>query len=233
MANSVFLSPRSIAIIGASDRDGSVGRAITSNIIREFTGKVYPVTPSREKVFDLPAFKSVLDVKASVDLAVIVTNNKLVCQVLKECGEKGIRGAIVVTSGFKEVDAAGREMEEEMARIARRYDIELVGPNCLGVMNLDPAIMLNATFLKFTPRSGDIALVSQSGAVCAALVENASAQGIGFSAIFSMGNKAVLGETEILGMLADHDATRVVVMYLEDITQGADFLKVCRDITGP
>ena len=231
MADSVFLSPRSIAVVGASDREGSVGRAITSNIIHYFTGSVYPVNPGRREVFGLPAVSSVADIVEPVDLAVVVTKNNLVCEVLEDCGRKGIRGAIVVTSGFGEVNEEGRRLEKEMADVARHHNIQVVGPNCLGVMNLDPAIMLNATFLKFTPRSGNIALVSQSGAVCAALVENAAAQGIGFSAIFSMGNKAVMGETEILDILADHAATRVIVMYLEDIADGAAFMRSCRRVT--
>ena len=231
MADSVFLSPRSIAIVGASDREGSVGRAITSNIIEHFTGTIFPVNPGRPEVFGLPTVKRVTDILEPVDLAVVVTKNNLVTQVLEDCGQKGIRGAIVVTSGFGEVDEEGRRLEKELRDVALRHDIQVVGPNCLGVMNLDPGVMLNATFLKFTPRSGDIALVSQSGAVCAALVENASAQGIGFSAIFSMGNKAVMGETEILEILADHEATRVIVMYLEDIGDGAAFMKACRYVT--
>lgn len=231
MADSVFLSPRSIAVVGASDREGSVGRAITSNIVQHFTGSVFPVNPGRREVFGLPAVDRVSDIVEPVDLAVVVTKNDLVCNVLEDCGRKGIRGAIVVTSGFGEVNEEGRRLEKEMTAVARRHNIQVVGPNCLGVMNLDPGIMLNATFLKFTPRSGDIALVSQSGAVCAALVENAAAQGIGFSAIFSMGNKAVMGETEILDILADHEASRVIVMYLEDIADGAAFMQACRRIT--
>ena len=231
MADSVFLSPRSIAIVGASDREGSVGRAITANIIEHFTGSIFPVNPGRPEVFGLPAVKRVTDILEPVDLAVVVTKNNLVTSVLEDCGAKGIRGAIVVTSGFGEVDEAGKRLEEELREVSIRMGIQVVGPNCLGVMNLDPAIMLNATFLKFTPRSGDIALVSQSGAVCAALVENAAAHGIGFSAIFSMGNKAVMGETEILEILADHEATRVIVMYLEDIGDGAAFMKTCRYVT--
>jgi len=217
--------------VGASDREGSVGRAITSNIVQHFTGSVFPVNPGRREVFGLPAVDTVSDIVQPVDLAVVVTKNDLVCDVLEDCGRKGIRGAIVVTSGFGEVNEEGRRLEKEMTAVARRHNIQVVGPNCLGVMNLDPGIMLNATFLKFTPRSGDIALVSQSGAVCAALVENAAAQGIGFSAIFSMGNKAVMGETEILDILADHEASHVIVMYLEDIADGAAFMQACRRIT--
>ncbi len=231
MADSVFLSPRSIAIIGASDKEGSVGRAITSNILNGYKGVVYPISPTRPKVFGKRAYKSVLEVPRAIDLAVVVTKNTVVPTVLEECGQKGIRGAIVVTAGFKEVDEAGRRLEQQLKDIADRHGIQVIGPNCLGVMNLDPKTMMNSTFLKITPRSGRIALVSQSGAICAALVEDASAQGIGFSAVVSMGNKADQTEIDVLRMLADHEQTRVIVMYLEDMGDGQEFLRVCRTIT--
>jgi 4-hydroxybutyryl-CoA synthetase (ADP-forming) len=231
VAESVFLSPKSIAIIGASDKRGSVGSTITSNIMNGFTGSVYPVSPSRETVFYKKAYKTVLDIPKPVDLAVIVIKNTLVANVLEECGKKKIKGVIIITAGFKEVDEEGAKREQELKDIAKKYKIQIIGPNCLGVMNLDPKTMMNSTFLKITPKSGQIALVSQSGAICAALAEDASAQGIGFSAVISMGNKAVLSEVDILKMLADHKQTKVIVMYLEDMGNGQEFLKVCKNIT--
>jgi len=231
VAESVFLSPKSIAIIGASDKRGSVGSTITSNIMNGFTGSVYPVSPSRETVFYKKAYKTVLDIPKPVDLAVIVIKNTLVANVLEECGKKKVKGVIIITAGFKEVDEEGAKREQELKDIAKKYKIQIIGPNCLGVMNLDPKTMMNSTFLKITPKSGQIALVSQSGAICAALAEDASAQGIGFSAVISMGNKAVLSEVDILKMLADHKQTKVIVMYLEDMGNGQEFLKVCKNIT--
>ena len=231
MAESVFLSPKSIAIIGASDKRGSVGSTITSNIMNGFTGNVYPVSPSRETVFYKKAYKTVLDIPKPVDLAVIVIKNTLVAHVLEECGKKKVKGVIIITAGFKEVDEEGAKREQELKDIAKKYKIQIIGPNCLGVMNLDPKTMMNSTFLKITPKSGQIALVSQSGAICAALAEDASAQGIGFSAVISMGNKAVLSEIDILKMLAAHKQTKVIVMYLEDMGNGQEFLKVCKNIT--
>jgi len=194
MSESVFLSPKSIAIVGASDKQGSVGRAITSNIMNGYIGTVYPISPTRETVFDLRAYKSVLDVPAPIDLAVVITKNTIVPVVLEECGKKKIKGAIVITAGFKEVDEEGKKLEQKLKDIATKYGVKVIGPNCLGVMNLEPKTMMNSTFLKITPKSGQIALVSQSGAICAALVEDASAQGIGFSAVVSMGNKADMTE---------------------------------------
>lgn len=231
MTDSLFLSPKSIAIIGASDKEGSVGRAITSNILKGYTGKIFPISPTRETVFDKKAYKSVLDVPDAIDLAVVVTKNDVVIPVIEECGKKGIRGAIVITAGFKEVDEEGAKLERKLAEISKQYNIRIIGPNCLGVMNLAPQTMMNSTFLKVTPKSGGIALVSQSGAICAALVEDASAQGIGFSAVISMGNKVDLNEVDMLKMLAEHDQTKVIVMYLEDMANGKEFLKVCKQIT--
>jgi len=231
MTESVFLSPKSIAVIGASDKQGSVGRAITSNIMNGYKGIVYPISPTRETVFDQKAYKSVLDVPGSIDLAVVITKNTIVPVVLEECGKKKIKGAIVITAGFKEVDEEGKKLEQKLKDIATKYGVKVIGPNCLGVMNLEPQTMMNSTFLKITPKSGKIALVSQSGAICAALVEDASAQGIGFSAVVSMGNKADMTEIDILKMLADHEQTKVIVMYLEDMGDGQEFLKVCKQIT--
>ena len=231
MTESVFLSPKSIAVIGASDKEGSVGRAITSNIMKGYKGTVYPISPTRNTVFDQQAYKSVLDVPNEVDLAVIITKNTIVPTVLEECGKKKIQGAIVITAGFKEVDEEGKKLEQQLKDIAKQYNLQIIGPNCLGVMNLDPQTMMNSTFLKITPKSGEIALVSQSGAICAALVEDASAQGIGFSAVVSMGNKADMTEIDVLKMLAEHEQTKVIVMYLEDMGNGQEFLKVCKDIT--
>ena len=231
MTDSVFLSPKSIAIIGASDKEGSVGRAITSNIMKGYKGTIYPISPTRETVFDKKAYKSVLDVPGKIDLAVVVTKNTIVPAVLEECGKKKLRGAIVITAGFKEVDEEGAKLEQKLKDIAKKYKLQIIGPNCLGVMNLEPKTMMNSTFLKITPKSGEIALISQSGAICAALVEDASAQGIGFSAVISMGNKADMSEIDMLKMLAEHKQTKVIVMYLEDMGNGQEFLKVCKDIT--
>jgi len=231
MTESVFLSPKSIAVIGASDKEGSVGRAITSNIMKGYKGTVFPISPSRDTVFDQKAYKSVLDVPEEIDLAVIITKNTIVPTVLEECGQKKIQGAVVITAGFKEVDEEGKKLEQQLKDISKKYNLRIIGPNCLGVMNLDPQTMMNSTFLKITPKSGEIALVSQSGAICAALVEDASAQGIGFSAVISMGNKADMTEIDILKMLAEHEQTKVIVMYLEDMGNGQEFLKVCKQIT--
>jgi len=226
----VFLSPSSIAVIGASEKPG-VGRAIFSNIQRGYKGKIYPVTPSNPTVFDLKAYKSVLDIPKDIDLAVIATPNKTVPSVMEEVGKKGIKGAIIVTAGFKEVDSDGAKLEKEVGEIGAKYGTRIIGPNCLGIMSLSPENMMNATFLKITPKHGGIALVSQSGAICAATVEDAIAQGIGFSKVVSMGNKVDMDENDVLELLAYDVETRVIVLYLEDIHDARRFMKIAKKTT--
>jgi 4-hydroxybutyrate---CoA ligase (ADP-forming) len=225
-----FLAPRSIAVIGASEKPG-VGKAIFSNIMNGYKGKIYPITPSNPTVFGLKAYKSVLDIKEEIDLAVVATPNKIVPAVMEEVGKKKIRGAIIVSAGFKETDEHGARLEREIASIGKKYGIRIIGPNCLGIMSLSQHNMMNATFLKITPDYGSIALVSQSGAICAATVEDAMAQGIGFSKVISMGNKVDMDENDILELLSEDPETKVIVMYLEDIHDGRRFMEISKKIT--
>ncbi|MGA7542880.1 MAG: acetate--CoA ligase family protein [Nitrososphaeraceae archaeon] len=225
-----FLAPRSIAVIGASEKPG-VGKAIFSNIMNGYKGKIYPITPSNPTIFGLKAYKSVLDIKEEIDLAVVATPNKIVPAVMEEVGKKKIRGAIIVSAGFKEADEHGARLEREIASIGKKYGIRIIGPNCLGIMSLSQHNMMNATFLKITPDYGSIALVSQSGAICAATVEDAMAQGIGFSKVISMGNKVDMDENDILELLSEDPETKVIVMYLEDIHDGRRFMEISKKIT--
>lgn len=229
-SNSVFLSPKSIAIIGASEKSG-IGKAIFSNIKSGYGGKIYPVTPSNEFIFGIKAYKNVLDVPDDIDLAVVATPNKIVPKVMEEVGMKKIKGAIIVSAGFKEVDEQGAMLEKEVAAICKKYGTRVIGPNCLGIMSLSKNNMMNATFLKITPKYGGIALVSQSGAICAATVEDAMAQGIGFSKVISMGNKIDVDENDILDLLCQDPETRVIIMYLEDIHDGRRFMETARKAT--
>jgi 4-hydroxybutyrate---CoA ligase (ADP-forming) len=228
--SNIFFNPHSIAVIGASERPG-VGKAIFSNIINGYKGKIYPITPSNPTVFGITAFKSVLDISEEIDLAVIATPNKIVPQVMEEIGKKKIKGVIIVSAGFKEVDESGAELENQIGEIGKKYGTRIIGPNCLGIMSLAQNSMMNATFLKITPNVGGIALVSQSGAICAATVEDAIAQGIGFSKVISMGNKVDMDENDILELLSEDNETRVIVMYLEDIHDGRRFMQIAKKIT--
>lgn len=230
MSNSIFFSPKSIAIIGASEKPG-VGKTIFYNIAKHFKGKIYPVTPSNPTVGGLTAYKNVLDIPDSVDLAVVAAPSKFTPSVMEEVGKKGIKGAIIVSAGFKEVDEAGAKLEREVGEIAKKYGIRVIGPNCLGIMSFSKDNIMNSTFLKVTPKYGNIALVSQSGAICAATVEDAEAQDIGFSKVISMGNKVDMDESDVLELLAKDEDTRVIVMYLEDIRNGKRFMEIAKEIT--
>lgn len=230
MSNSIFFSPKSIAIIGASEKPG-VGKTIFYNIAKHFKGKIYPVTPSNPTVGGLTAYKNVLDIPDSIDLAVVAAPSKFTPSVMEEVGKKRIKGAIIVSAGFKEVDEAGAKLEREVGEIAKKYGIKVIGPNCLGIMSFSKDNIMNSTFLKITPRYGNIALVSQSGAICAATVEDAEAQDIGFSKVISMGNKVDMDESDVLELLAEDEDTRVIVMYLEDIRNARRFMEIAKKIT--
>jgi 4-hydroxybutyrate---CoA ligase (ADP-forming) len=230
MSNSIFFSPKSIAIIGASEKPG-VGKTIFYNIAKHFKGKIYPVTPSNPTVGGLTAYKNVADIPDSVDLAVVAAPSKFTPAVMEEVGNKGIKGAIIVSAGFKEVDEAGAKLEREVGEIAKKYSIRVIGPNCLGIMSFSKDNIMNSTFLKVTPKYGNIALVSQSGAICAATVEDAEAQNIGFSKVISMGNKVDMDESDVLELLAEDEDTRVIVMYLEDIRNARRFMEIAKSIT--
>jgi 4-hydroxybutyryl-CoA synthetase (ADP-forming) len=230
MSNSIFFSPKSSAIIGASEKPG-VGKTIFYNIAKHFKGKIYPVTPSNPTVGGLTAYKNVLDIPDSIDLAVVAAPSKFTPSVMEEVGKKRIKGAIIVSAGFKEVDEAGAKLEREVGEIAKKYGIKVIGPNCLGIMSFSKDNIMNSTFLKITPRYGNIALVSQSGAICAATVEDAEAQNIGFSKVISMGNKVDMDESDVLELLAEDEDTRVIVMYLEDIRNARRFMEIAKKIT--
>jgi 4-hydroxybutyryl-CoA synthetase (ADP-forming) len=230
MSNSIFFSPKSIAIIGASEKPG-VGKTIFYNIAKHFKGEIYPVTPSNPTVGGLTAYKNVLDIPDSIDLAVVAAPSKFTPSVMEEVGKKRIKGAIIVSAGFKEVDEAGAKLEREVGEIAKKYGIKVIGPNCLGIMSFSKDNIMNSTFLKITPRYGNIALVSQSGAICAATVEDAEAQNIGFSKVISMGNKVDMDESDVLELLAEDEDTRVIVMYLEDIRNARRFMEIAKKIT--
>jgi 4-hydroxybutyrate---CoA ligase (ADP-forming) len=225
----VFLSPQSIAVIGASEK-GGVGNAIFSNIVNGYKGKIYPINPSSPTVLGIKAYKSVLDVPEDIDLAVVATPNRIVPAVMEDIGKKKIKGAIIVTAGFKEVDEEGAKLEKYIGSIAKSYGTRIIGPNCLGIMSLSESNIMNLTFLKITPMYGGIALLSQSGAICAATVEDAIEQGIGFSKVISMGNKVDMDENDILELLADDVETKVIVMYLEDIHDGRRFMEISKRI---
>ncbi|MEK9150087.1 MAG: CoA-binding protein, partial [Candidatus Desantisbacteria bacterium] len=229
--NFVF-SPRTVAIIGASTRENTVGRSIFTNMLLSgYTGIVYPVNPKARGILGVRAYHSVWDIPGEVDLAVIIVPSVAVPQVLEECGEKGVKAAIVITAGFKEVGEKGKELEKTVIEAAKKHSIPLVGPNCLGVINTDPEVGLNATFAASMPKPGNIAFISQSGALGVAALEYAYANNIGLSKFVSMGNKADLNENDMLEIIKDDPQTDVILLYIEDLSQPKRFIELAREIT--
>jgi len=229
---SIF-APQSVAVIGASSRAESVGRAVFGNVLHyDYTGVVYPVHPKARSIMGVRAYASVLEIPDPVDLAVIIVPSAGVAQVLQECGQKGIKGAIVITAGFKELGGEGVTKEAGVLDAARRSGIPLLGPNCLGIINTDPQVSLNASFSRLMPHPGNIALVSQSGAVGVAALEYAQAERIGLSKFVSVGNKADLNENDFLAYLLKDPQTDVILLYLEDLADPRKFFRLAQE-SGP
>jgi acetyl coenzyme A synthetase (ADP forming)-like protein len=229
--NSIFY-PRSIAIIGASREPGSVGQSLLANLIdSRFKGIVYPVNPKAKGVLGIKSYPQVMDVPDEVDLAVVVVPAPSVPSVLEACGKKGIRGVVIISAGFKEVGPEGAKLEQKVKNIMNEYGLSLVGPNCLGVVNTDLRSSMNATFGTLMPKEGNIAFISQSGALCVAVLDYAKEASIGFSKFISMGNKAGINENDLLLYLRDDPQTDVILMYLEDLVNGKEFMNIARDIT--
>lgn len=227
-----IFKPRSVAVLGASNREGSVGRALFANILfNGYTGIVYPVNPKAKSVLGVKAYSSILDIEDEIDLAVLIVPAVTVPAVLAECGQKKVKGAIVISAGFKELGPTGAALEQAVRERARTWGIRLVGPNCFGMINTSPEVRLNTTFGRIRPRYGNIALISQSGAVGANALEYAEAEEVGLCKFISIGNKADINECDLLQYLKDDPETDVIALYLEDLVNPAQFMKIAREIT--
>jgi acetyltransferase len=225
--------PRSIAVIGASRQPGSVGQSLLSSLLmNRYQGIIFPVNPHASSVLGIKCYPRVLEIPDDVDLAVAVVPSRLVPSVLEDCGRMGIKAAIIISAGFKEIGGKGVDLEHCVLEVSRRYDIALVGPNCLGIINTDPASQMNATFATDMPQVGNIGFISQSGALCVAVLNYAQEANIGFSKFISMGNKAGVGENELLAYLRSDPKTDVILMYLEDLVNGREFMRIARETTG-
>ena len=222
---SIF-SPRSVAVVGATNRPGSVGLAVFNNILRGgFQGTLYPVNPRVQSVMSVRAYPKLSDIPDKVDLVVVIVPAEQVSTIIEEAGQKQAKGAIVITAGFREVGGDGVEMENNLKEVAEKQGIRLVGPNCLGVINNNEHVRMNASFATKMPKPGNIAFISQSGALCTAVLDYAEGRNIGFSKFISFGNKADVSEVDLLRYLKDDPDTSVILMYLEDITNGREFLE--------
>jgi acetyltransferase len=226
---SVFFSPKSVAVIGATDKAGHVGRAILWNLISSpFGGTVYPVNPKRSAVLGIRAYPSVLEIPERIDLAVVATPAASVPQMIRECAQAGAAGAVIISAGFRETGVRGLELEQETLEAARSGGVRLIGPNCLGVMS--PVSGLNATFAPAIALPGTVALISQSGAICTALLDWSLREKVGFSAFVSVGSMLDIGWSALIDYLGSDPQTRSIVIYMESIGDARSFLSAAREV---
>ncbi len=225
-----FFCPRSVAVVGASRTKGKLGNAVLTNVIESgFKGAVYPINPGTREILGLPCYPDLDAVQGPIDLVVIVVPASAVLELLESCGKRGVKAVIVITAGFRETGHDGLVAERKMAQIAGAYQMHILGPNCLGM--IDTLIPLNASFAAGMPRRGRIAFMSQSGALCTSVLDIALAQDIGFSRFVSLGNKADLNEIDFLGAWAGDPESKVIMAYLEGIHDGGRFIDVVRRVT--
>jgi acetyltransferase len=227
-----IFAPRSVAVIGASTRRGSIGREILHNIIEyEFNGKLFPVNPHAEFIHSIKCYPSILDVPDDVELAIIVVPSAAVLEVVRECGRKGVKGLVVISAGFKETGAEGAERERQLLQAVRDHGMRLIGPNCMGVFSTHPDVRLNATFAPTLPIPGDIAFMSQSGAMGVAILNATARAAIGFSYFASVGNKADVSGNDLLTYWENDERTRVIALYLESFGNPRRFTRLAKRIS--
>ncbi|MBD2461461.1 bifunctional acetate--CoA ligase family protein/GNAT family N-acetyltransferase [Oscillatoria sp. FACHB-1407] len=224
-----IFAPKSVAVIGATERQGSVGRTLLWNLVSSsFGGTIFPVNPQRNSVLGIKAYPSIADVPDPVDLAVIVTPAKTVPDIIRQCADVGVKGAIVLSAGFKETGAAGIELEQQLLDHVRRSKMRLIGPNCLGVMN--PISGLNATFASKMARPGNVGFISQSGALCTAILDWSFQENVGFSSFISIGSMLDVDWGDLIYYLGDDPNTQSIVLYMESIGNARSFLSAAREV---
>ena len=227
-----ILLSHSVAVIGASREPGTMGYLLLQCLLQNrFSGVVYPVNPNAEAVMSVKAYPSVLEVPGDVDLAVIAVPAPIVARVADECGRKGVRALVVISDGFKERGPKGADREKELRDIALGYGMRLVGPNCMGVLNTDPGIRLNATFSQVYPPQGNVAFLTQSGALGLAILQYASNLNIGISSFISVGNRADVSSNDLLQYWEQDPATRVILLYLESFGNPRKFGRIARRVS--
>lgn len=225
----VMFKPRSVAVIGATERQGSVARTILWNLLStSFGGTIFPVNPKYNSILGIKAYPSVGAIPDEVDLAVIVTPARTVPGLIQECADKGVRAAIIISAGFKETGPKGVALEEEILKIARKSNMRIVGPNVLGVMN--PITGLNATFASTMARPGSVGFISQSGALLTAILDWSFRENVGFSAFVSVGSMLDVGWGDLIHYLGDDPNTRSIVIYMESIGDARSFLSAAREV---
>jgi acetyl coenzyme A synthetase (ADP forming)-like protein len=228
----VLFNPNSVAVIGASRDSSKIGHVILRNFIEGgFRGRIYPINPNCEEILGIKCYRSVKEVEEVIDLAVISIPAKFVIDALKECGEKGVKGAIVISGGFSEVGNV--ELEDELKEVCLRYDIACLGPNCMGVIN--PLTRVDSVFIPTykmgRPKLGGVSFISQSGAIGGCVLDLMARQGFGMAKFVSYGNGAAIDETDLLEYMANDEKTRIIALYIEGIRRGRKFFETLKNVT--
>ncbi|MBC7256872.1 MAG: CoA-binding protein, partial [Chloroflexi bacterium] len=224
----MFFNPRGVAVIGASESPNKIGHQVLANLIRSgYKGGIYPINPKAKEILGHKCYRSVLEIPDVVDLVVIVVPTQVVATVLEEAGQKGAKGAVIITAGFREAGPEGRAREAQVLEIAHHYGMRIIGPNCLGLINtwtpIDTSFAVEAT------GPGTIAFCSQSGALGTAVLDYALAGDINLSNFVSLGNKADVDEVDLLNAWREDEHTRVILAYIEGLKDGPAFMKAARE----
>jgi acetyltransferase len=225
-----FFSPEGVAIIGASTNPRKLSHGILKNLtLYGFQGAIYPVNPGADEILGLRSYPEISQVPDPVDLAVVVLPAPMTPDILRDCGERGIKAVIIISGGFREIGENGLALEQECAQIARDYEMRLIGPNCVGIMDLHTG--LNTTFIEGVPDTGGIGFLSQSGAVCGGVVDYIADKHIGFSHFASLGNELDIDETDMIEYFGQHPQVKVIAAYVEGIQDGQKFLRVASEVS--
>ena len=225
-----LFNPKSVVLVGATEREGSVGLGIAKNLMEgKSQRKIFFINPNTKKVLKQKTFNSILEVKEEVDLAVIAVPSKFVKKIARECVEAKVKVCIIISSGFAEVGREGEKLQKQVAEIFKKNNIPLVGPNCLGVIN--PSVNFNASFAPATPQKGEIAFLSQSGALIDSIIDKSILESFGFSLLASYGNEAGLSLNDFLKISLKDKNTKAIAVYLEEIKNGQEFIKIATEIT--
>ncbi|OPX97753.1 MAG: Acetyltransferase Pat [Syntrophorhabdus sp. PtaB.Bin006] len=222
----VMFNPKTIALIGATEKEGAIGRTILENLLRSKERKIFPVNPHTKQVLNVESYPTISGVPEHVDLAVVATPARSVPIVVEECGQAGVEGVAIISAGFKEIGEEGTQLESEIDRIRKKYGMRIMGPNCLGFVR--PPLDLNATFLRGKPPTGDIAFISQSGALGSAILDWAVSAGIGFSMFASLGSMIDVDFGDMIDFLGDDEATRSILIYMEGVGNARKFMSAAR-----
>jgi acetyl coenzyme A synthetase (ADP forming)-like protein len=228
----VIFSPRSVAVIGAARTTGKVGHDIFVNILKGgYTGTLYPVNPNARSVSSVKAYPSITEIPDEVDLGIIILPPRRALQAVEEAVAKGIKGIVIVSAGFREVGGDGIEIEDNIVSLCKAAGVPVIGPNCLGVINPQSSVRLNASFSARMPKAGNISFISQSGALCTAVLDFAADRDFGFSKFISIGNKADVDELDLLRYFHKDEDTEVIMLYLEELRRGPEFIEAVKQIT--